>query len=130
MDPENLRTIIEQHGVLRKEYSEGELLAMLDGELQRLKKERTPTLSISESEIVSSLRRHIANLVLQHPLVSIAVFEEYVVEGAFQLLVQYNYIDQGNVSRDHFVIVLLVAIVWDYAYKLWQNRQTPSKDVE
>lgn len=124
MDPENRRTIIEQQNVLREAYSGGELLAMLDGELQRLEKDRTATLSISDSEIVARLKQHIANLVLQNPIVTITVFQEYVIESAFQLLVQYHYIDPTNVSRDHFVLVLLVAVVWEYALKQWQNRQT------
>lgn len=123
MNQENLKRIIEQQGMLREEYSEGELLAMLDGELRRLETEKTPTLSISESEIVSRLKHHIASFVLQHPIVSIAVFQEYVIENAFQLLVQYHYIDPANVSRDHFVTALLVAAVWEYANKLWQSNQ-------
>lgn len=124
MDPKNLRTIIEQQNVLREAYSEGELLAMLDGELQRLEKERTATLSISDSEIVAKLKQHIANLILQNPIVTITVFQEYVIESAFQLLVQHHYIDPATISRDHFVLVLLVAVVSDYALKQWQNRQT------
>jgi hypothetical protein len=118
--------ILEEAASLKQRYGEDGMLDLLKGEQRRLAKEQTLTLG-SNHELLDGVVKGITELVIRNYSLTKAIFAAYVVEQIINYLVTQSVIDPANLSRDKFVIMLVVGLTLDKIKEAWEKHKETEK---
>jgi len=114
--------ILEQAYVMKQRYSEAALMGLLEAEQTRLKREQTVILG-STKDLVKDAVNFVFDLILKNAPVLEAILTTYVVNGVVEYLVREGIVSAQDLSREQFVIALVVSLVLDQVRRKWEQHQ-------